>query len=240
MSKIFLSDIHIGDRHSGLADVFPFLEQQDDIEEVILLGDIFDFWVASLDVKENAEQLAGLLAWLDTRYDEITWVIGNHDADIWALSPICSVHWCVIEDHTIALHGHQFDMTDYTVLKEGGYALAKLINWVNGHFKADLRKWLSSVSQKTLRVRERRITEIYAGADVALDFKYVVVGHTHNPGIIRMDSGKYILDCGDWREHRTAIKETAGGFQLLSFEEGQIKILGEIFKSTTPRLKPGA
>lgn len=165
MSKIYLSDIHVGDRHSGLVDVFPFLDQQDDVEEVVLLGDIFDFWVASLDFEENAKKLASLLSWLDARYDEVTWVIGNHDSEIWPLSPIGNIYWLVMEGDTIALHGHQFDVTDYTALKECGYALAKLINWVNGHFKTDLRKWLSSLSQKTVRVREKRIREIYASAD---------------------------------------------------------------------------
>lgn len=52
---------------------------------------------------------------------------------------------------------------------------------------------------------------------------------------MEMDSGKYILDCGDWREHRTAIKETEGKFQLLTFEEGRIKVLQQVTKSVNYR-----
>lgn len=84
----FISDLHLGakyiaDSHAHQKRVVNFLEQiAEDADELILLGDILDYWFEYRTVVPRGfTRFFGALARLADRGVKITWFIGNHD--IW-------------------------------------------------------------------------------------------------------------------------------------------------------------
>jgi UDP-2,3-diacylglucosamine pyrophosphatase LpxH len=246
MATLFLSDLHIGYRKSGVDDVMPFVELHDDVDTIVLLGDIFDFWATNLHNLDHVEQLDWLLSDLTDKFeDRVYWIVGNHDFDA-----LPFMHLSNFEAHAeyridvfyepegyqsdwVGLHGDMFDDTDYTFLTAWHGSGAKFLNWINRFFKIDWRIWATSLSQKAQKIKIQKIEAVYKKADEWSSLnkkKFVIMGHTHNPCIIEMDSGLYICDCGDWREHRTAIKMYDDKFQLLGYskEDNDIEIVQEV------------
>ncbi|MBN3038066.1 MAG: UDP-2,3-diacylglucosamine diphosphatase [Candidatus Omnitrophica bacterium] len=83
--KIFISDLHLGDgsrsddfhRDKELLDFFDFAENQ--AEELIILGDLFELWQADLDrVIFTHSDVINRLFYLKKKI-KVTYVIGNHD-----------------------------------------------------------------------------------------------------------------------------------------------------------------
>ena len=139
--KLFLSDTHIGTGRGLDTEPYPWewLTQKDynrfisflsgspnfrKVDEVILLGDIFDGWIYPHDEKPptfeevvKSDHAAGLVSWLQyiSRCIPTTYVPGNHDSGMTpellsVVIPKATFATMYDWDKLHAEHGHSFDL----------------------------------------------------------------------------------------------------------------------------------
>lgn len=109
MKRIYFSDIHMNvhkpnkgtynylwmskEKRDSMVSFLKHLNSQDDVKEIIMVGDILDTWVCPIDVTPptyraileapfNAEIVAALKAIDDNPTKEIIYLPGNHDMDV--------------------------------------------------------------------------------------------------------------------------------------------------------------
>ena len=84
MKIVFVADAHIkGLRDPAQAGLAAFLDALTDIDKLVLLGDIFDFWAGSNPIAmREYRPLLDSLKGLSERGIEIIYVEGNHDFDM--------------------------------------------------------------------------------------------------------------------------------------------------------------
>lgn len=82
---VVISDAHFGNDYSALADpsnrkkLIDCIRYLGDVDEVVLLGDLFDFWTTSLpDALEESRDFLSVLFRLDN-VGRVVYVPGNHD-----------------------------------------------------------------------------------------------------------------------------------------------------------------
>lgn len=237
MSTLIFSDVHVGDHKSGWEDFMRFLDKQPGVTRIIIAGDLCDCWVTR--VSRALTRGAMLLDQLTQRFgsDNVTYLVGNHDADLMCLQPISKVDIRETIDlpygprGTLVLHGHQLDRSFYVnqfapIAKINAW----LVNKVDRLFGIDIRKFLMSMSDyvdgdlydQMLMDFEFMVKETYGGK-----YSYVVTGHTHTSKIKAMGNIVYI-NCGDWIQHRTAVLVDDDTFRLVSYEDGLVEELDNI------------
>ncbi|UCD44946.1 MAG: UDP-2,3-diacylglucosamine diphosphatase [Candidatus Bathyarchaeota archaeon] len=112
-----VSDIHLGFNKAQDAAFSAFLDldENQDLDELILLGDVLDFWVADdKTIFGNMHSLLRKIQRLDCRK---VLVIGNHDYILSGYIGDYIPDLQIVEDYTsqiggklyLFLHGHQFD-----------------------------------------------------------------------------------------------------------------------------------
>jgi len=238
MAVYFLSDFHLGGsepaqetRKLGLFEEF-IARHRDDLEHLVLLGDLFDFWFEyrHLIPKRNL-QLLFLLRDLLASGVPITYVTGNHDhwiGDFLSTELGIEVVGDRLELETpagkiLAMHGDGLARSDwkYRLLKKVlrnrvCIALYKLL-------PPSLAYWLahgaarSSRNHTAKRPREQFLEEYREfGREVLRgDYFAFICGHTHHPEMLRIGE-RYFLNSGDWLGHFTYVRYADGEFQLQS------------------------
>ncbi|MFH2055316.1 MAG: UDP-2,3-diacylglucosamine diphosphatase [bacterium] len=238
MAIYFLSDFHLGEGDAAtearkLERFKEFISRsRADLEHLVLLGDLFDFWFEyrHLIPKRNL-QLLFLLRDLLASGVPITYVTGNHDhwiGDFLSVELGIEVVGDRLELDTgagkiLAMHGDGLAKSDwkYRLLKKVlrnrvCIALYKLL-------PPSLAYWLaygaaqSSRRHTAKRPRDRFLEEYreYGRQMLAGDYCAFICGHTHHPELLRFGE-KYFLNTGDWISHFSYIRFADGEFQLLS------------------------
>ncbi len=220
----FASDIHL-----GLPGVEPPLEREkrfvrwldmakQDAEEIILLGDIFDFWYEYKKViPRGFSRFLGKLSELTDSGITVRFFTGNHD--IWAydyLSSECGVilhtdpFICEFEGKRFFMHhGDGLGSTDW------GYKIMKwFFTWRVSQFlfssfvHPNWALWLAHHWSYKSRY-SKGIAEVYRGEKEhiyqfsikeAADNKYdfMVFGHRHTPVEVDLNSTTKMFILGDW------------------------------------------
>lgn len=110
---VVISDIHFGNDYSSLSDpsnrrkLIDCVRYLGDVDEVVLLGDLFDFWTTSLaDALEESRDFLGALFRLDN-VGRVVYVPGNHDHRI--------VRLYHDEQTCMALRAGSFDSVPLTI-----------------------------------------------------------------------------------------------------------------------------
>ncbi|OHD23649.1 MAG: hypothetical protein A2Y38_23410 [Spirochaetes bacterium GWB1_59_5] len=211
MSKLVLGDLHVGDGRAADLPLLAFLRAHEQVEELILNGDVLDlFWTEGVLTPDMLLLLNQL-----RRFQRVTWIVGNHDKPVLqhlSLLPPC-VHLVPegvypLRDHGLdftILHGHQ---ADTLVVKHPWVArqLVRLHAWLYHCFGWDVQAWARSFAsaQRALERQEESIrTDPRYKADI------IISGHTHRPH----QEGTY-FNSGDWLCHRTYIEIDAGVVRL--------------------------
>lgn len=231
---MLISDVHVGDGKSGYRDLIKFLDLQPDITELIILGDLFDLWVSSPGRAFKAGR--DLLDFLQLRFHKVIYLLGNHDEDLSNLTTINNLHIKQFHDFEIngkkfiCMHGQQYDRRYYTnQLEPVAKINATLVNWVDGWFGIDVRKWLMSLSDRVQGdpydkfLNEFEMTLL---TEFGARFDYVVTGHTHVPSL--KIGGCSLCNTGDWIQNRTGIKITDQKIKLLGYVDEDIELYKEI------------
>jgi UDP-2,3-diacylglucosamine hydrolase len=236
MATYFVSDFHFGEadsrQESRKYDRFcSFLAQrQSDIEHLVILGDLFDFWFEyhHLLPKHHLPILFGLRD-LVRGGVRVSYVCGNHDfwmGDFMEMElGIKLIRDRLVietpEGKILALHGDGIAPSDwkYRILK------SILRNRVNIALYRLLPPGLAyslalGVSRRSRghtaqRPKESFVEEYidYARARIAEGYHALICGHIHLPEIRKIDDGFYV-NSGDWLSHFSYVRYDRGDFEI--------------------------
>jgi len=234
---LFVSDTHFHlepepDEGERLAAFLEFLDMAGCADELVLLGDIFDFWFdyPHFRLKGYEELLRGL----DTvreRGTRLHFIGGNHD--IWAADYMHRRYGCAPGGHAMTLdvqghrlrlvHGDGLLMRDWLysgfrwmVRQPVGIALAKSLH---PELLFAFSRWLSHTSRQASRDEGAEIERKGAAylEEATGDWDLMLIGHLHHA--FRMSKGARTLAAlGSWFDEASYGIMREGRFELLDFE----------------------
>lgn len=235
MSTLIVSDLHVGDNKSGHLDLYNFLQASPDVDELIIAGDLFDFWVTS--VGRALKEGNYLLDYIYYRFGKkAIYLTGNHDEDLQYVDSINGIkikqfHRIEIAGKKIMVcHGHQYDTGVYINQAEWLARInAWLVNKADKWFNIDTRKWLVSLSDRVDGDPYDKLIftyELNLKREFENLFDVIITGHTHLPLIKTMGNLVYV-NTGDWMQNRTAllIEEEDSSISLLDYSDGEIHLV---------------
>jgi UDP-2,3-diacylglucosamine pyrophosphatase LpxH len=228
---LFLSDIHLGFRHSRVRELNEFLNGVD-AERIVLVGDIVDalslarraFWTP-----EHTQVVRTLLA-RQRAGARLIYIPGNHDASLAMLAQMLRgqfevhrewVHRTARGERLLVLHGDQFDgvLTCPRWLTRLGDALHGFTLGIN-HSVNDLRRALGrpywpllerlKLSIGTSRRYIEEFEQLASQHARRSGYDGVVCGHIHRPNLRYIGDTLY-CNTGDWVESCSALIERERG-----------------------------
>lgn len=233
MKRVFISDVHLSEERRDLTEAFcKFIDQQRDIDELYLLGDIFEAWVGDDDYSEWLLPIEAALTSLASRGIALFFLHGNRDF-------LIGREWCdkigitlLTEPTTIEIAGETWLLThgdelctddvEYQEFRqlsrshawqsqllsqpiEARFALARQLRDQSKMANANKAENIMDVNQDAV-VKALRSS----GASALLH------GHTHRPHD-HNESGFRRVVLGDWRpEYEYAVANDADGLRLVS------------------------
>lgn len=256
----FASDLHLG--HPNLRDSLPreklfisWLDSIDaDIEELYLLGDIFDFWFEYRRVvPKGYTRFMGRIAQLTDRGIPVHFFTGNHD--VWMFNYFkeelgVEIHHKPIEK---VLYGHKVLLAHGDGLGPGdiGYKLLKRIftsttlQWLFARLHPNFSLWFGNQWSVSSRY-SKEITHVFRGDDEqitayarqVLDSKHFDIfmfGHWHSPTIFPLTQDSNLVVLGDWLVSNTYAVLDGDDFWLMKYFPDKPDVpLGHIKLSHVP------
>lgn len=239
--SIFISDTHLGFRHSRSDLLTNFLKHHD-CENLYLVGDIIDLWEIENKFKWRQSDSLALRQILNKKKKgtKIFYITGNHDGAFRPFIKHLDIENTVISNETVhigvdgkkylVVHGDIFDAntpTWFLLSKVGARAYDYSI--ILGTFINKFRKkpWSLSnylkqkvkAASKYINRYERHMIEYCKEGG----YNGVICGHIHKAEIrtISTDHDPIVyLNCGDWVESCTALVEDyEGNFHIIHWLE---------------------
>jgi UDP-2,3-diacylglucosamine hydrolase len=216
MRAIFVADAHLrkpGDRNYLL--MLKFLEEQRGRTDIlVLLGDIFEFWIGKRRVIADHVPLVDALEGLHRQGTQLVYVEGNHD---FHLGPVFTERLAcrVLPDGgSIELDGKQVYLAHGDLVNPDDVAYRRLRRFFRSSVVKTLIRTLPNVILFGLAslaghlskqhngggrnsFPARKLLKSYAEAILATGQQAVVVGHFHQPFHEKLDAGELIA-LGDW------------------------------------------
>jgi UDP-2,3-diacylglucosamine pyrophosphatase LpxH len=234
VQTLFVSDVHLGCRHSQAE---PFLEllERFDPRELYLVGDFIDGW--KLKSKWHwlpvYDQILRRLMALKRSGANIYYTPGNHDSFLrgflanFGVVEVADrfVHEAADGRRFLVTHGDQFDSIEQncqwlSVVASYGYDLLLSTNWfVNRLRGKKLDPYaFCGVVKRRVKMLVRHVSEFEAklvkNAEEE-DCDGIICGHIHAPRIVDINGLSY-CNTGDWVENCSALVEYEdGGFELI-------------------------
>jgi UDP-2,3-diacylglucosamine pyrophosphatase LpxH len=233
---IFLSDLHLGLTGCRADLALDFLRSTTS-ERLYLVGDILDLWVMRRRVRWDPvyNRLLRHLLKRAQRGERVTYLPGNHDAEIADLAGIGLVNIHVVRQvihealdgrRLLVTHGDEAD-TVVRVHPRLAYLGAHAYDWLVGvnHLNNRLRHLVGAKPwslSRAVKAGVKRATtyianfeEVLAMHARALGAEGVICGHIHHP-VLRECYGVTYMNCGDWIEHCSAVVEHwTGRFEVV-------------------------
>ena len=79
-STLFISDLHLSDNTPEIeAGLYEFLEREQDMARLFILGDFFEYWIGDDDDTPLARRVISALRQVSARGTEVYLVRGNRD-----------------------------------------------------------------------------------------------------------------------------------------------------------------
>ena len=233
--SIFISDVHLGTKHSQADKLLEFLKSTD-ADYYFLVGDIIDGWMMKKknNWKKSHTEVIQFLIKKSRKPCQIIYIVGNHDdflrnytdKQIGNISLVDRhVHYTLNNRKYLLMHGDQFDvivMNAKWLSKLGGHAYDILISintmsqWIFRILKIEgfsLSAWIKqSVKGAVNFISNYENVVIQYAKEEGVDG--IICGHIHHANIIDYDTEygpiKYI-NCGDMVESCTAVVENYDG-----------------------------
>jgi len=237
---IWISDVHLGTRHSQVGKLLDFLRQTE-CEQLYIVGDFIDGW--QLRRKwfwtEEYNVLVQKLLRKNRKQTRVTFIIGNHDEFLEQFLGLNfgavqlaerTVHIAADGKRYVVLHGHQFDGLAHfnRLLDRVGSALYERILdmnvWVNKVRRLlGFGYWSFASYIKLKAKRAMKYVNDYEEALIQFARKSeacgIICGHIHRPEIRQVGDVVY-MNCGDWIENCTALVEDfTGKISLINFHQ---------------------
>jgi UDP-2,3-diacylglucosamine pyrophosphatase LpxH len=236
--SVFISDVHIGTKHSRVGDLIKFLKENE-YDYLYLVGDIIDGWALKQKWvwSEECNLFIQKLLRKSRKGVKITYISGNHDEflrefdflghEFGGISIVndCQ-HICSNGKKYWVIHGDRFDGVLNSlsfISKFGSWAYSFILDF-NTYFNKIRRKLglpYYSLSHKIkTNVKEAvmyatKFEDSLAIEAVSNEVDGVICGHSHWP-IQKKIRGIEYHNCGCWVEMATCIVEnTDGQLELL-------------------------
>jgi UDP-2,3-diacylglucosamine hydrolase len=226
----FLSDFHLGvpDSASSLARekrICAFLDEAaKDAAEIMLLGDLFDFWFEyKRAVPRGHVRLLGKLAELTDRGIPVHLFIGNHD--MWIFDYVPQETGVIVHREPIVreIAGKRFLIGHGDGLGPGdhGYKFIKKVfrnpvcQWLFARLHPNFGLWLGDVLSGRSRKKNYENDRKWLGADKEWlvqyckdelkkqHYDFMIFGHRHLPIDMEVAPGSRYVNLGDWISYYT-------------------------------------
>ena len=240
---IWISDVHLGTRHSQVGKLLAFLRDTE-CEHLYIVGDFIDGWQLrrKWHWAEDYNVLIQKLLRKNRKKTRVTFLNGNHDEFLERYAGMSfgsvrlverTVHTAADGKNYLVLHGHQFDGLSHfnRLLDRVGSVLYDKI--------LDLNVWVNRVRRSLgfgywsfasyIKLKAKRAVKYVTDYEEAMiqycqksGMNGVICGHIHRPEIREVGDVRY-MNCGDWVENCTALAEDfAGNFSLIRFHESDV------------------
>lgn len=233
MKCLFVSDAHYPSNNKIIDFLIDSYGQYDII---FILGDLFEFYYGYKNfLYTHHMKLINMLNMISKKSRVILFE-GNHEYNLKRIKDFLNVdvveHYLNIEIDGLKLHlehGDTIDKKDtaYRLFRAAlkNTATLKIIDKLPPYFLLELSKMASSFSKKSLNNKRYRNTdkalETFAENKIREGFDYVILAHTHNPVVKKINKGTYI-NCGDFfNRFSYAVYESSEGFSLRFFDGGK-------------------
>jgi UDP-2,3-diacylglucosamine pyrophosphatase LpxH len=230
---LVLSDVHLGSEACRAQELLDYLESIEP-QEVMLLGDIIDFWAYDGWWPDTHHRVLRRLSQFARDGIKVTYIPGNHDANLRSLAP-CSfagmdvaleVERDIAGVRTLFFHGDVVDdqlalprwmsapaTLIYDSLMSGQDLINRVRRWSGLPRAGFIQRALASLPmvRKHIRHYEQACAERARERGCA----GVVVGHIH-AACIGERAGIAYANSGDWVESLTALEFDGSRWQLAS------------------------
>jgi len=231
---LFVSDIHLGCRHSQAAALVDLLDRFEP-EQLYLVGDFIDGWKLKNRWRWRPEYDAVLqrLMALKRRGARLCYTPGNHDNFLRGFLSNFGVvdiqdrfvHVAADGRRFVVTHGDQFDRIEQnnqwlSLVASYAYDVLLTANWLGNRLRGKKHNpyaFCAAVKGRVKRlmshVSDFEAQLIQSARDEGCDG--IICGHIHVPRIAQLDGVAY-LNTGDWVENCSALVEYEdGGFDLI-------------------------
>ena len=212
MTKLFLSDLHLGSPLFRSTSHILDLLNRTLFDEIFFVGDIIDEWEKDVlnIVIEHSEIISTIN--YQSMLKPINFIIGNHDPSKDILEKIfnhVNFYDSLKFNNGIIIHGHQFSIIydEPSIWSKILYSIYWLFERIGIDLLSKPKQLLFSLASKfddddypelVLSVEEG-ILEAYKNK-----YEFAITGHTHMPKIINHPELKFI-NCGDWTHNKTYV-----------------------------------
>jgi len=240
----FASDVHLGlpnYKESLVREkrLFVWLDTiKDDAKEIILLGDIFDFWFEyKRAIPRGFTRFLGKLCEITDFGIPVHFFTGNHD--MWIFDYLPKETGIILHKEPIVKEysGKKFFLAHGDGLGPGdkSYKLLKKIfasrfsQWLFARFHPNIGIWIANTW--STHSRYSRETRPFEGEDKewlilyskkllkSEDFDYIVYGHRHLPMDLQLNEKTRYINLGDWITNFTYAVFDGEKMELKKFKE---------------------
>lgn len=232
--SLFISDIHLGCRHSQASALLELLDRLEP-QKLYIVGDFIDGWKLKNRWRWHPEYDAVLqrLMALKNQGAELFYTPGNHDNFLrgflanFGLIDIQDrfVHEAADGRRYVVTHGDQFDRVEQScqwlsLVASYAYDLLLTANWLGNRLRG--KKHNPYAFCATIKAKVKRLVSHVSEFEEKLienaresDCDGIICGHIHVPRIDELGKVAY-LNTGDWVENCSALVEFEdGSFDLI-------------------------
>lgn len=247
---LFVSDVHLGCRHSHAEAFYDFLRQHHP-DAIYLVGDIIDGW----KLKRNFQwtplmnDILSRLHRMTLHGTRIFYTPGNHDAFLRKLP--WNFRFVEVKDHFVfaakdgrrflVTHGDLYDRVEcgarwLSQIASIGYDALLSANWLLGRAGGCTATGRYSFAGRVKRCVKQAVRYIsdfertLARQAQRFDCQGVICGHIHTPTMCEIDGVAY-FNSGDWVENCSALAEYEDGRWGLISYYSQPVVAGESSES---------
>jgi len=240
MKNLFISDVHLGSKHSRTKELLDFLTQIKDTppEKLYIIGDFIDGWKLKRNWywDNNSNLILRRILGFLRKGTEIYYVAGNHDDFLREFMEDFNIlefgsihigdefiHETVKGENLLIVHGDMFDLvTRYakwvSILGDIGYEILlranTFVHWIRTRvFK--MKHWSMS---KAIKGGVKKAVNYVSDFEKVLgdyaeerECEGCICGHIHTPDMKRLENGFLYCNTGDWVESCSAIIELEDG-----------------------------
>jgi UDP-2,3-diacylglucosamine hydrolase len=235
MSTLFISDLHLSPAQPELIQLtVDFLvEQAPNIDQLYILGDLFNTWLGDDIVPVEFQPLIDQLMTLNQVGITSYLMVGNRDFMIGkAFAERCGM--TLLADPTkinlagkaiLLMHGDSLCTDDVSYQRYRRWSRNRLLQWCFLFLSVRYRQGVSDkIKQKSREQKQYKTAMIM---DVNHDevnrvmekhhVQYLLHGHTHRPAIHDLGDDAYRIVLGDWQDAPSFI--LFDGYQLQLFDQ---------------------
>lgn len=222
MTQLFISDLHLSPTQPALTQLAcEFLEsQRDSIDELYILGDIFNTWLGDDLLPVEFQPFVHTLQSMSVQGISIFLMVGNRDFMLGSQFAKRVGARLLTEPQiikaagaaTLLLHGDSLCIDDVSYQRYRRWVRNRFLQWCFLRLPARFRQRISDkIKQKSrqqkqyktamiMDVNQAEVERVIHEAKVPV----LIHGHTHRPDIHSFmldDRAVYRLVLGDWHEH---------------------------------------